>query len=260
MRYSISKFIISILVLFIALAGLNVWLLKNVRVTYGPLRDSQASLFSLAGQMREWAQYLEEWRSLANQVQDLTSERDSLKGQVAQLDATQQENEFLRKALDIQKSLSESLVPGGIYAINMGPGSSTALINKGSNNRISKGDVVITPERVLVGEISEVYTNTAKVTLVNDPTFKISIRVMAGEVHGIAKGSLEEGMNLQLIVQTDQISEGDALVSSGDDFFPAGLIVGNIRHIEANETQLFKRVSIVPSFQGSNGSILIIHQ
>ena len=61
------------------------------------------------------------------------------------------------------------------------------------------------------------------------------------------------------IVQTDEIKEGDTIVSSGNDLFPAGLIVGMVRHVQANETQLFKGVSVTPAIDEITlGKVLVI--
>jgi len=60
------------------------------------------------------------------------------------------------------------------------------------------------------------------------------------------------------VVQTDDIKEGDTLVSSGDDMLPAGLIIGIVSQVNSNTAKLFKEVSIAPIAEFVTGSVFIL--
>ena len=49
------------------------------------------------------------------------------------------------------------------------------------------------------------------------------------------------------------------LMSTGNDLFPPALIIGSVDHIEANATQMFKKVRIRPAIKDVQlGRVLVI--
>ena len=82
---------------------------------------------------------------------------------------------------------------------------------------------------------------------------------MSSGTSGIARGALNEGMYLDFVVQEDEIKEEDMLMSTGNDLFPPALIIGSVDHIEANATQMFKKVRIRPAIKDVQlGRVLVI--
>ena len=147
----------------------------------------------------------------------------------------------------------------GIFNVNLTPGGYNVLLNKGSRDGISEGDIVVSAGNVLIGRVQKVMDNFSRVLFVYDPAFKITGKILGSDVAGIARGALRDGMYLDLIVQADEIKEGDTLISAGDDMFPPALVIGQVDHVELNETQLFKKVRIKPAIQdGQIGKVIVI--
>jgi len=96
------------------------------------------------------------------------------------------------------------------------------------------------------------------VMLITDPAFSVTARVLNGQTSGIIHGALADGMNFNLITQVDVISEEDIIITTGDDTTPAGLVIGVVRNIDNNDTQLFKKISVNPSVQPGQGSVVVI--
>ena len=132
------------------------------------------------------------------------------------------------------------------------------LINRGQNVGISEGMVVTTEEGILIGKISEVKDYYSKVMTVRDDNFKITARTQESNVSGIAEGALINGMYLKLVIQSENIKEGELLVSSGDDFFPPALIIGKIQNIESSQGDTFKIVRVKPMFESLSFSRVVI--
>ena len=66
-------------------------------------------------------------------------------------------------------------------------------------------------------------------------------------------------MYLDFLIQGDDIKEEDVLISTGNDPFPPGLIIGSVDYVEDNATQMFKKVRISPAVQNVRlGKVLII--
>jgi len=65
-------------------------------------------------------------------------------------------------------------------------------------------------------------------------------------------------MYLKLVIQSENIKEGELLVSSGDDFFPPALIIGKIQNIESSQGDTFKIVRVKPMFESLSFSRVVI--
>ncbi|MEK7076409.1 MAG: rod shape-determining protein MreC [Patescibacteria group bacterium] len=181
---------------------------------------------------------------------------DSLK---AKIDDLENENDFLRRTVRISQKFDHPVVYAGIFNLNFTPAGYNVLLNKGAQDGISEGDVVVTAEGVLVGKIEKVMQNFARVLFVSDPEFKVTAKVVSSGTSGIARGALNEGMYLDFVVQEDEIKEEDMLMSTGNDLFPPALIIGSVDHIEANATQMFKKVRIRPAIKDVQlGRVLVI--
>ncbi len=238
----------------------NVVILRRARTVFAPVAQKEASLFDFAGQIREFGGYIKQWKDLASKNQELEKMLALQKAGEVSTQALKDENQNLKDALHLANRVNREVIPAGIFNISLSPSGYAALINKGTDDGVQADDIVVSPEGVLVGKVDAVFHKTAEVRLVSDPDFKITAKVFNGSVSGIARGALDDGMTLDLVVQTDDIKEGDILVSTGDDMVPSGLIIGKVSNVQVNETQLFKKVKIEPVAKISNGRVEVIKQ
>ncbi len=243
------------LLLSLLLAAFIVFLLGRytpvgkLQVIPGFAFDSLAYLFSKFEAFNKLAGNVRQWRELSFRNDELTNENRDLLSRLARQDILEEENDFLKKALDIKQAVGGNVAYAHVFNANLGPEGYNVLLNKGSEDGLAKGDVVITEDKALVGIIEEVSSNSSRVLFVSDPQFKITAKVLGGATAGIARGAFREGMYLDLIAKEDEIKEGDLLISTGDDTFPAALVVGRVSHVEVNESQMFKKVRLSPEVE-----------
>lgn len=196
----------------------------------------------------------------------LASENDKLKQDQelvislqAKIDNLENENDFLRRAARVTQKLNYPVVYAGIFNFNLAPTGYNVLLNKGVEDGISEGDVVVTAEGVLVGKIQTVMQNFSRITFISDSDFKITVKVLNSGTSGIARGALGDGMYLDFVVQSDDIKEQDVLISTGNDQFPSALIVGSVDYVETNASQMFKKVRIHPAVKDARlGRVIVI--
>src|SRR3989344_5764179 len=209
--------------------------------------NSLATLFGKFEAFNKFADELRRFRSLADENSNLKEENLDLLSRLAKLDVLEQENDFLRTALDIERETGRDVIYAHVFNVNLGPDGYNVLLNKGARDGVKKDDVVITGQKALVGVVEEVSNNFSRVLFIFDPEFKITARVLGSVTAGIAKGAYSEGKDFYLIAREDEIKEGDVLISTGDDMFPAALLVGSVAHVETNESQMFKKIRINPA-------------
>ncbi|MBI2674290.1 MAG: rod shape-determining protein MreC [Candidatus Yanofskybacteria bacterium] len=191
--------------------------------------------------------------------ENLRKENLNLLSRLADYEDLKSENEFLRKTLDISPRSDNNIIYAGIYQFQLGLGGYDVLLNKGTDDGVAEGDVVITEEGILVGRIENAYTKFSRVLVVSDADFSATARVLESNTAGIARGALERGMYFDLIIQSDLIKEGDVVVSSGLDLLPPALVIGTVSHVETKDTDIFKKVKIKPAMGEIRiGRVLII--
>lgn len=254
----ISKFLFIAVLVLIVLMGFNVFALRAVRRQYAIGTSVGASLFDFSGQVREWFGYIKQWK-------DLSAENEKLRALVAQdisdsatIESLQAENDALKKTAGLAARLKRHLLPAGIFDISLESAGYHALINKGSMSAVSIGQTVISPSGELIGRVVSVFSTSSQVMLATDPDFSVTAKVLGGQTNGIVHGALADGMNFELVTQSETISEGDTVITTGDDMIPAGLIIGVVRHVDNNDTQLFKKITINPSMQLNQGSVVVV--
>jgi len=254
----IPKFIFSAIIILAILAAFNVFALHTVRRQYALGVSVTSSLFDIAGQTREWIGYIKHWKDISTEnarLRDLAATHVSTQ---AIIESLQAENDALKKIVNLSTRLKRNLLPAGMFNISLSPDGYRALINKGSSSGVVSGQTVISTSGELIGKVITVFSDSSQIILVADPDFSVTVRVLGRKTSGIAYGALDKGISLNFITQADIISEGDTIVTTGDDLISAGLIIGTVRSVENNDTQLFKKVNVNLSIEPGQGSVVII--
>ena len=225
-------FIIFIILTAMAVIFLNKYVFKDASIFYPDfIKNALVIGWDKTGNIKLAATEFKNWRKLAQENEELRHKNNEFIRAAAALDDLKNENEFLRKALNIIPKI----------------------------NGIEENAAVITEEGILVGQVRQVFKNFSKILFIADPNFKINAKVAGSDTVGIARGALKDGLLFDLIVQGDQIKEGDLIVSSGNDLMPSALNIGTVSLVEVNETKIFKKVKIMPAVNKIKlGRVLII--
>jgi rod shape-determining protein MreC len=130
--------------------------------------------------------------------------------------------------------------------IGSGPGSGhTVYVDRGESDGIQRNMGVITPDGV-VGKILEAYSNTAQVLLINEKGSGVGSLLATSRTQGVAIGQGEPLLSLQYIVNDQEVSNGElVLTSGGDRIFPKDLPVGTVVEVRAGNT--FKVIQLRPA-------------
>jgi rod shape-determining protein MreC len=123
------------------------------------------------------------------------------------------------------------------------------MIDKGSSDGVRKGMAVVTPLGV-VGQVVGVTSHAAKVLLLTDPNSGIDVLVQRTRSRGIVSGSLDSGTVLKYVKRSEDIQEGDRLITSGiDGIFPKGMMVGTVIKVRKQHLGLFQFIEVLPAVQ-----------
>ncbi len=233
----------------------------------GPLHSMQRAVASVFGPLEEGAsRALKPARDLINWVDetfqargendDLRSELQQLRTQLAQAQSAEGENEQLRKLLDLDRQGTlAGYTPVTARVIGRSPTVwySTVTIDKGSSAGVELSDPVVTGDG-LVGRITDVTRGTAAVTLITDDSSAVSARVLPDGPQGVAEPEVGDPSDLLLdfIDKGQPIQRGQILVTAGwsngviSSSFPPGIPIGKVSETAVGEQQAYQRVHVTP--------------
>lgn len=120
----------------------------------------------------------------------------------------------------------------------------TISINRGTRDGIEIGMPVVT-QLGLVGRVSDVTANAARVLLITDVSSAISSRLQTTRDEGSVVGQASTDLLMEFIPLNAAVQQGDIVISSGlGGNLPAGLVLGQVTNIQQREFELFQNATV----------------
>ncbi len=217
-----------------------VWLATPVEKAIG---------WTLTGVTRGWSGYVA-LRGAHDRAGKLEAQVQALELERQQLLAERAEAERLRKLLAFaQESPERHYVGARVIGVRLGTaGRQLLTVDRGSNDGIARLMPVVVADGV-VGRVNSVSGSTADVLVLTDSTSSIAVRVdrtrARANVRGLGK---PDGAKLEYALRTEDMIEGDLLVTSGTDgVFPRGLPVGKVTQLNRTGHGLFQDARVIPA-------------
>lgn len=142
------------------------------------------------------------------------------------------ENQQLRGLLKAVPRSAVSYVTARVIANSGGAFVRMILINAGTEDRVGRGQAVITGEG-LVGRLTEVGDRAARVLLITDLNSRIPVTIEGTHVPAVLAGDNSERPRLLYVPTGNTVKVGDRIVTSGEGgVFPPGLPIGVVSAID----------------------------
>jgi rod shape-determining protein MreC len=132
-----------------------------------------------------------------------------------------------------------------------GPFAHTLAIEAGSSSGVRLDSPVVSGDG-LVGIVSNVFPNTAVVTLLTDPSSFVSARDLQTQVRGMVHTGPGGTLILDQVPKQLKVKQGDVLVTAGThnarypDLYPYGIPIGRVSSVSATDTATFLQVQVQP--------------
>ena len=249
-KYKTAIFIVTLLVLALIMFSYNIkygvdgsFFRKIVLETVAPAQKVlNASVKSVSD---AWLRYLllvgieEENKNLKNKINEL-------KAALILYQEGYLEAQRLRKLLDLKDDYSYYFVSARVIGKEQAALSKTILINKGAVHGLKNGMPVIAPPG-LIGRLFDVSWHVSKVLLFIDENSNVGAILQRTRTQGIISGAGHRGLILKYISKTQDVKEGDVIVSSGmGGVFPKGLLIGQVSHVDRQDASLFLKINVTP--------------
>lgn len=198
-------------------------------------------------------------RNLAAENLTLQDELLRARAQLAGEEALQRQMEFYRDAAGIRGHTGEEPIAAGIFSYPQSGGVVQAVINRGKDDGVRTGDAVVTPSGAFVGAVSVVFDRHCVVSMIGDVALDVTVRISGTDISGLLRPDSDGSIIIDLIQKNETVTEHTLVVTSGDDHYPSGLVVGTVRSVDNDAETLFKTVYVTPAVpRGISGEVLIV--
>lgn len=168
------------------------------------------------------------YQRIYEQNQELRRELQQMKAWKEAALQLEQKNARLLDLNNVRLDPLLTYVTGVVIADSGSPFRQSVLVNVGKRDGIKDGWATMDGIGI-VGRISGVGRNTARVILLTDSNSRIPVAIQPTGQRALLTGDNTAAPPLELLENPELIRPGDRVVSSGDGgVFPAGLLVGQV--------------------------------
>ncbi len=243
----LRNIVILVILVILVLAVLNFFQNEVRNFFYSISAPIQKTFWQMGNKVSDFFETIGEINNLKQENENLKLKVESLTAQEVSFKELKKENATLRNALNIGLEKDFRLI--FCQVIGQDISQDILTIDKGSSNGVSKGQPVITPEKVLVGKISEVYQNFSKVQLVSNKDSSFDAKISDTQIYSLVKGYGSLRVFFDLVPKDIEIKKGDVIVTAAfGGIFPEGLLVGEIREVQKSDIEPFQKAEITTAF------------
>lgn len=202
-------------------------------------RPVQSVLSSIGNGVGGFFGFVGDMKDMQEENLELKEEISALSAKLRDAEGYGQENERLRQLLELKSNQPEyDMVGCEVIAKEPGNWFNYFTIDKGTNDGIQKNDTVVSGAG-LVGHITEVGANWARVQGIIDSESSVGAKINRTQDFAIADGDLalaDSGQcKLSYVTQNSSLVLGDAVVTSGlGGVYPEGLLIGTVSEIKSD--------------------------
>ena len=169
------------------------------------------------------------------------------------------ENQRLRALLDMSNRQSAQGQVADILYAARDPFSRRIFIDKGRQNEVAPGQVVV-DELGVIGQVTRVHGLISEVTLLTDKEQAIPVQVQRNGLRAVLAGAGAGLMELRYLAANAEVEHGDILVTSGlDGVYLPGLPVARVIRTDRDSAYTFARIVCEPlAGVESHGQVLVL--
>lgn len=209
----------------------------------------QGGIGSVTSPVSDWFSGITSAGSLKSENRRLRKQLDDAQGQLDSAQTAGQENERLKKLLDLPSVAQIPSVAARVVGGPVGNFEWTVQLDRGANSGLEVGMPVVAGEG-LVGRVVAISSERSTVLLLTDPASGVGVRLDRTGLTGIAEGRTgRSDLKLAFVNATADVQNGDLVVTSGlqNGRYPAGIPVGKIDKLNKRAGALDLDAQIAPA-------------
>jgi rod shape-determining protein MreC len=251
------------LVAYVALLGASLVL---ITVSSNPLvrdlqhgvefafRPVQVAVDGIAGNLKSIASTIADIDRLRQENAELRDENDRLDAESRSSAELKRENEQLTALLQLRSGLQYQTVTASVIARESSEARRALVIDRGSDDGLKVGQVVISAGGALAGRISEVGPNFSHVVLISDSTSTVIGQLLSSAATGKVLGQLGGALVMLDVDASAQVTIGEEVFTAGIELdggirspYPKGLLIGKVVDVKRDPNDVVQTVFLEPA-------------
>jgi rod shape-determining protein MreC len=249
----VGVLIVSILLLTMSSNPLLVDLRQGVAFAFKPF---SVAVDGVAANVRSIFATIVEIDQLRQENQALKSENDQLEAEARAAEELRRENEQLTALLQLRNGLEYQTTAAVVIARESNDIRRTVVIDRGEDDGLEVGDIVITRGGALAGRIVEVGSTFAHIALISDSTSTVIGQLSIAGVTGKVTGTGQERGELVMadVDATATVTDGEEVYTAGIQLgggirspYPKGLLIGRVVDVLHDPNEVVQTVYLEPA-------------
>lgn len=165
----------------------------------------------------------------------LRTENEQLRIDQQTTDELRRENDQLTSLLQLRRGLTFRTLAATVIARDSAESRRIITIDRGSDDGLQPGYVVVAAGGALAGRISDVGSNFAHVVLISDTSSTVIGQLLASAATGRVEGQLSQPFVMNDVDTTVKIQDGEEVFTAGIELsggirspYPKGLLIGTV--------------------------------
>jgi rod shape-determining protein MreC len=195
------------------------------------------------------------------EIDQLRQENAQLKARNEELEALsrsareiQRENELLTGLLQLRNGLAYDTQAVSVIARESSEARRAIVIDRGRDDGIKVGQVVITSGGALAGRVVEVGSNFAHVVLMSDSTSTVVGQLLSTATTGVVVGQLGGALIMRDVDAAATVQIGEEVFTAGIELgggirspYPKGLLIGAVVDVKRDPNEVVQTVFLEPA-------------
>ena len=204
---------------------------------------------------------------LRSQIEQLNQENLTLKEELDRMGAISQLNDDWTKITSAAAGVPYQTTPVRVIVRDISNvGQRTLIVNKGSDDGMVAGQVVIDAGGALVGRIETVTSTVSTILLINDPTSVVVGKEVKSGATGTIHGTVSGGLQMQYIDVAATLAKGESVFTAGEGLpgtsdrspYPPGLLIGKIAEVSKVANAVVQSATITPAAHLTDATFLLV--
>ncbi len=217
-------------------------------------RPIQGALDNVAGGAASIGAAVAEIDRLRVDNGSLRSENERLTTENARLQEIARENILLTDLLQLRAGLDFQTTAAAVISRESSEFRRVVGLDKGANDRIEIGDVVVAGGGSLAGRVTEVGPDSATVVLLTDGTSTVIGQLVSTAATGQVVGQLDGVLVMEQVDAGEEIALGDEVVTAGIELgggvrspYPKGLLLGQVIDVRRDANAVVQTAYLQPA-------------
>lgn len=253
-----NKLAVTIIVLSVSFLGLIAYTVKKDNRSIiesgagSTLNPVQSLLYKGTNRIKETLDFFLNFSEVKAQNKELINKNQELEDELTTYSDLKEENDRLRQVLNFTEERNNyNYIACDIIGNSGGSFLDGYIVNKGTNDNIQKGMIVIAAQG-LVGQVTSVGNNWSIVQSLVNENIAVSVMVESTrDATGYIKG-FKDSQNRNLAKVYDlpmdsEVKEGDVIVTSGVGMlYPKEIRIGEVTSVEEDKIMVMKSAVVKP--------------